>query len=195
MKTLPLNVNLAGMKILVVGGGPLAEEKLQKLLPYGPEVTLVSPALCEGVAAMVRDGRVRHVCDRYKPEYLPGHRLVFAATGDRLVHEQIRCDTRGRCCLLNTVDTPDLCDFIMPAVVQGEHFALAISTGGKAAGLARHLREELEASLCQEDGILELLDRIRHVFKRKHRTFAERRERLKAILHELDAIEGREGGS
>jgi len=189
MKTLPINVNLAGMPVLIIGGGPLAAEKLDKLLRYDANVTVVSPELCDDVRRLVDARRIRFIEDVYRPTYLPGYRLVMAATGNRKVHEQIHSDTRGRCCLLNAVDTPDLCDFILPAVVQGEHFSLAISTGGKAAGLARHLREELEQTLHREDDILELLEAIRTLFKRKYTSFDERRRRLMAILDELDAIE------
>lgn len=189
MKTLPINLNLDGMAVLVIGGGTQALEKINKLLPYVPALTILSPALDPELRDLVAAGDIRYWQGPYQPEKLDGFRLVIAAVNDPAVSERIYSDTRSRPVLLNTVDDARFCDFIMPAVVQGEHFAISISTGGQAAGLSRQLRMQIEAAVAQEDELVGALGRIRELFKRKYDTFPERRKRLWAILDELETLE------
>ena len=189
MKTFPINVKLAGLPVLMVGGGAMAAEKLEKLMPHHPRLTLVSPQLDTQVEQLVAAHGIHCLREPYAAKHLKGHRLVYAAAEDLSVNRQVYADTRGMCMLVNAVDMPDCCDFIMPAVVSGEHFSIAISTGGTAAGYARQLREQLEAAVQQEDDIVKILEQIRAVFKRKVDTFAARRERLWEILRELEGME------
>lgn len=189
MKTLPINVVIEDLPVLVIGGDFEALEKVEKLLSYGADITVLAAELSDGLAALAAEGRIRHICERYTPEHLKGYRLVYAADQCEARRKQIRDDTRALGVMFNAVDMPDLCDFIMPAAIQGKHFTLSICSGGKAAGLSRQLREELEASLSQEDEILEVMDQIRTIFKRKYDTFGERRKRIRAILDELQAME------
>lgn len=194
MQTFPINLRLEGLPVLMIGGGAIAAEKLEKLVPHRPVLTLVSPRLVHATEALVAAHGVRWIRGDYAPAHLDGQRLVFAATGDVALSRRIFADARSRAVLVNAVDLPECCDFIMPAVVAGAHFSIAISTGGTAAGYARQLREQLQAVVRQEDGILEVLEQIRANLKRKGNTFAARRERLWEILHELEDLE-RDGGA
>lgn len=189
MKTFPINLRLEGMRVLMLGGGAIAHEKLEKLLPHRPRLTLVSPAVRDDVRALLAAHGHPWICDVYRPEYLAGQQLVIAATGDRELSRQVHADTRCSGTLLNAVDIPAYCDFIMPAVVAGDHFSIAICSGGMAAGMSRHVREELEAAVRGEDEILEVLEKIRALFKRKYATVAERREKMWQVLRELERIE------
>ncbi|MDA0576472.1 MAG: bifunctional precorrin-2 dehydrogenase/sirohydrochlorin ferrochelatase [Verrucomicrobia bacterium] len=189
MKTFPINVKLAGMPVLVIGGGSFAAEKLERLIPHQPRLTILCPMLGPAVDALVRAHGLHHVQAPYDPMHLKGQRLIYAADDDQALNRRVYSDTRALPVLVNAVDMPDCCDFIMPAVVAGEHFSLAISSGGTAAGYARQWREQLEAAVTQEDGIMDVLEKIRAVLKRKVATFDARRERLWAILKELEAIE------
>ena len=191
MKTLPISVNLEGMPVLVIGGGSQALEKIEKILPYGPALTVLSPELDPGLRALIAEHGIRYWEGRYAPEQLEGFRLVFAAVNDPAVSARIHADTRGRPLLLNAVDVPRYCDFMMPAVVQGERFSIAVSTGGEVAGFAKQLRQQLEGAVAREDELVEVLAKIRRIFKRKYDTFQDRRERLWEILNELEALEKR----
>jgi siroheme synthase-like protein len=196
MKTFPINLRLENTAVLVVGGGTVAAEKLAKLIPHRPRLTIVSPKLGPAVQRLLDGGAAaRWIAECYRPEHLDGQRLVFAATGDRDVSACLYADTRSRPVLLNAVDMPDWCDFILPAVVSGEHFSLALCTGGMAAGYARQFREQLEAGVRSEDDILELLKAVRVALRRKEQTFDARRDRLWAILRELEAIENGDAGN
>ncbi|MCE9616577.1 MAG: bifunctional precorrin-2 dehydrogenase/sirohydrochlorin ferrochelatase [Lentisphaerae bacterium] len=192
MRTFPINITLTGLKVLVVGGGAVAAEKLEKLIPHRPRLTLVSPQLAPVTERLVREHALTWLPEPYATAHIGDHRLVFAATDDNAVNRRIYEDTRGLPVLVNAADLPACCDFIMPAVVSGEHFTLAISTGGLAAGYARQWREQLEAAVAQEDTILDLLDRIRTQLKRKVETFPARRARLWEILKELEQLERRD---
>ena len=189
MKTLPININIAGQKVLVIGSGDIAIEKIERLLPYESELTVVAEQPSVALQSLIDANKIRHFAEPYRSAHLQGHKIVYAAIDDRALAESIYRDTRETPVLLNTVDMPGYCDFIMPAVVQGQHFALSISTGGKAAGLSKQLREQLEASLGQEDDILELLKNVRQIFQKKYDSFSERRDHLRKILDELGAIE------
>ncbi|MDA1044407.1 MAG: bifunctional precorrin-2 dehydrogenase/sirohydrochlorin ferrochelatase [Verrucomicrobia bacterium] len=189
MKTLPINVVVEGLPVLVIGGDFEAYEKVEKLLAFGAEITVLSPTLNADLTALRDDEKIVHLAERYTPDNLEGFRLVFVGDLEESVRERIRSDSRELGLLFNAVDMPHLCDFIMPACVQGRNFTIAICTGGKAAGLSCQLREQLEASVAQEDEILDVLDSIRTIFKRKFDTFSERREHVWAILKELEAIE------
>lgn len=192
MKTFPINLRLEGMRVLMVGGGAVALEKLEKLLPHRPCLTLVSPEVCPEVATLIAAHGCRHIQDVYRPEHLEAQQLVIGATNDREVNRRLHADTRARGLLLNAVDMPAYCDFIMPAVVAGEHFSVAISTGGVAAGMARQVRLQLEESVRAEDGILEVLEKVRALLKRKFDTVAARKARMWQMLNELERVE-REG--
>ncbi len=189
MKTFPVNLKLDGMKILMIGGGAVALEKLEKILPYGPEITLVSPEVRPEVTRLIVRHRLRYIPERYRPAHLEGQQLVIGAANDPEVNRQLHADTRDRGLLLNAVDMPAYCDFIVPAVVAGEHFSIAISTGGLAAGLARHTREQLESAVRAEDGVLEALDQLRALLKRRHATVEARKAFVWRVLRELECIE------
>lgn len=194
MKTFPINLKLEGLRLLMVGGGAVALEKLEKILPYRPALTLVSPEVRPEVAHLIATHGLRYIQDVYRPEYLDGQQLVIGAANDREVNRQIHADTRARGLLLNAVDMPAYCDFILPAVVAGEHFSVAISTGGVAAGMARQVRLQLEESVRAEDGVLEVLDKIRTLLKRKLDTVEARKARMWEILGELERVEREQEG-
>jgi siroheme synthase-like protein len=194
MKTFPINLRLENMAVLVVGGGTVAAKKIEKMLPHRPRLTIVSPALAPTVRRLLDEGAAaRWIAEHYRAEHLDGQRLVFAATDDPDVNARVCADARARPVLLNAADIPEWCDFILPAVVSGEHFSLALCTGGMAAGYARQFREQLEAGVRSEDDIFALLKAVRAALRRMEQTFDARRDRLWAVLRELEAIENGAG--
>jgi precorrin-2 dehydrogenase/sirohydrochlorin ferrochelatase len=140
----PVFVKLQGRKVLVVGGGRIAEQKLQGLIHAGALVTVVAPELRDGVRARVDSGEIAWNSRRFEPVDLNGAALVIAATGDRAVNERIyrAADTLGILC--NAVDEPEHCHFYYPAVVQRGDLQIAISTNGRSPALAQQIRKELE---------------------------------------------------
>jgi len=142
--TFPIFVNLQGVPVTVVGAGVVAERKVSALLEAGALVTVVAPEATAAIAAWSADGRLTLQRRPYEAGDLRGARLVYAATGNDEVNRAVRAEARAEGVWLNAVDQPDLCDFISPAVVRRGDLTLAISTNGRAPGLAKSIRERLE---------------------------------------------------
>ena len=143
----PMFLDLAGRPALVVGGGAVALRKARALAEAGARVRVVAPA---HVAGFAEDGRFECVAARYDPRHLAGARVVVAATDDEAVNARVAADARAAGALVNVVDRPALCDFIVPAQVRRGDLLVAISTGGASPMLARRLRERLEREFGPE---------------------------------------------
>jgi siroheme synthase-like protein len=143
----PLFVDLAGRACLVVGGGDIAEGKVQGLLAAGASVTVVSPTLVASLAEAARAGRLEHRRRGYRDGDLAGFALAFAATGEPTVNAAVAREGRRSGVWVNAVDDPAHCDFIVPALLRRGSLTVAVSTGGASPALARAVREELEQHL------------------------------------------------
>jgi len=139
--TYPVVLDLAGRPVLVVGGGAVALRKARALADAGAEVRVVAPAIRPEFAA---DGRLACLAERYDARHLAGMRLVVAATDDEAANARVAADAQAAGVLVNVVDRPALCDFIVPAQVRRGDLLVAVSTGGASPRFARHLRERLE---------------------------------------------------
>jgi uroporphyrin-III C-methyltransferase/precorrin-2 dehydrogenase/sirohydrochlorin ferrochelatase len=140
----PLFLKLTGRRCLLVGGGAVAEAKMQSLLRCGAEVCVVAPVATPGIREAAGSGRIVWEQRRFAPSDLAGVCLVIGATNSAALHEDIfrRCRQTG--ILFNAVDEPERCDFYYPAVVRRGALQVAISTGGHSPLLAQRLRRELE---------------------------------------------------
>ncbi len=141
----PIFLELTGRPCLVVGGGPVAERKVEGLLAAGAAVTIVSPELTRRLRALVGEGRVRHVARSYRSGDLDGHQLAFVATDDGSVNGAVARDGRERSVWVNAADDPAHCAFILPSVLRRGELQVAVATGGASPALSRAIREELEA--------------------------------------------------
>ncbi len=152
----PIFLKTDQLRILIVGGGFVAEEKLHFLLKSSPDasVTLVSPLLGEGTLEAGAGFQTTFCQEPYHPDYLLGHHLVIAATNDPDVNRQVFEDCRKRRILVNVADTPSLCDFYMGGIVTKGHVKIAISTNGKSPTTAKRLRQFFEAILPEDISLL-----------------------------------------
>jgi precorrin-2 dehydrogenase/sirohydrochlorin ferrochelatase len=152
MQTYPIFALIADRPCLVVGGGGVGERKIQDLLAAGARVTVVSPEITPGLAALAGKGEIRHLQGDFQEEQVEGMALVIGATDDMAVNARVSAAAQGRGIWVNIVDQPDLCTFIVPAQVRRGDLTLAISTGGASPALARKIREELEHHFGPEYG-------------------------------------------
>lgn len=158
----PIFVDLKDRPALVVGGGNVAEGKVQGLLAASADVTLVAPRLTDTLRDLVVAGSIRHVAREYESTDLDGQAMCFVATDDGAINSQVAADCRERGLWVNAADDPANCDFILPAVVRSGKIVVAASTGGASPAMARRLREELTAFLDEDYGPLtELVAEIR----------------------------------
>ena len=139
----PVYLNLTGKKCVVIGGGPIAEDKVAKLQDAKAEVILISPTVTPALQAWAQAGDFEWQQREYQHGDLDGAFLGIAATNNREVNQEIFQEAERLAILMNVVDDPDQCTFIAPAIVQRGQVTLAISTGGASPALARKLRETL----------------------------------------------------
>ncbi len=150
----PIFLDLADRPCLVVGGGPVAERKVESLLAVGARVTVVSPTVTARLAAWARAGRVAHRARAYRVNDLTGLQIVFVATDDEAVTQAVAAAARARGIWVNAADQPARCDFILPSVIRRGRLAVAESTGGASPAAARAIRKELEGYLTERHAAL-----------------------------------------
>lgn len=158
----PIFVELAGKTVLVVGGGGIAQRKVESLLGFGASISLVSKSLTSKLHKLVEEKKVSYLGEKFREEYLEGAALVIAATNDRQLNHKISESARKRHLLVNAVDQPLDCNFIFPSIVNRGGLLIAISTSGKSPALAKKIRKELEAQFGNEYAtFLVLMGRLR----------------------------------
>ncbi len=175
MDFLPIFQSVVGRPCLVAGGGRTARRKIQSLLRAGAAVTLVAPAIGDGLARLAESGEIRHLARPFVPEDVLGMKLIVAATNDRAVNREIARLAGEQDIPVNVVDDPDACTFLLPSVVDRDPVVVAISTGRASPVLARLLRTRLESVIPAGYGRLaELCGRYRERVKAR---FADERDR------------------
>jgi uroporphyrin-III C-methyltransferase/precorrin-2 dehydrogenase/sirohydrochlorin ferrochelatase len=157
----PAFLDLRGRVVLVVGGGVVALRKITALLPTGARVRVGAPLLIPGIEAMSATGAIEHLDGRFEPSWLDEAWLVVAATDDPAVNRAVAEAAEARRLWVNVVDDAPLCSFQVPARVERGPLQIAISSGGGAPMLARHLRERLETEIDESVGALGTL-LVRH---------------------------------
>ena len=171
----PVNLILTGRHCLVVGGGSVAERKTEALLDAGADVTVISPELTPQLRLWADQGRLRYLAKAFECGDAAGYRLVLCATDSTEVNEQAALDGKRFGALVNVADTPDLCDFTLPARLQRGSLSIAVSTGGQSPALARELRNELARQLGPEYAdYLEIVGRLRREWQESCESSAER---------------------
>lgn len=141
---LPISFDARGTRVLVAGAGSVAERRIAALLRRGASVTVVAKAFSGPVRRLVEGGAVLGIEGPFRPGHLDGMSLAFAATSDPRANRSVAREAERRGIPVNVADAPGDCSFILPAVVEGEEFTLAVSTGGRNPGAARAIREYLE---------------------------------------------------
>ncbi|TFG76756.1 MAG: bifunctional precorrin-2 dehydrogenase/sirohydrochlorin ferrochelatase [Flavobacteriales bacterium] len=145
-KLYPIFLKTANLHILIVGGGNVAEEKLNFLTKSSPDakVTIVAPLFREGTLALASQFDVTLIKDKYHEAYLDGKHMVIATTDIPEVNILVYHDCRKRDKLVNVADNPPYCDFYMGGIVTKGHVKVAISTNGKSSTTAKRLRQFFE---------------------------------------------------
>ena len=158
----PAFLDLRGRNCLVVGGGVIAERKVESLVACGARVTVVTREVTPGLAELAEGGAIELCLRRYTSDDLAGMFLVIAATDDPAVQARIGGEAKERGLLVNVVDEPAHCTFIVPAVARRGELSIAISTGGRSPALAARIREKLEGLFGPEyEEWVDLLGQLR----------------------------------
>lgn len=155
----PVNLDLQGRRVLVVGGGQVAARKVAGLLRAGAIVTVVAP---DAVSSLAEDPDVRWHQRDYRRGEVASYRLAITATDDPAVNAQVARDGDAANVLVNSADDPENCSFILPAVVTKGDLQVTISTNGRSPALAKWLRRQLDNTLTDDHArLLDLLSETR----------------------------------
>lgn len=145
MDHFPIFMQLRQQPCLVIGAGDVARRKISLLRQAGAALTVIAPEACEEVQQWAKQGELQWLQRPWQETDTAGHRIVVAATSTREVNAAVSAECQRLNIPVNVVDQPDLCSFIMPAIVDRSPIVIAISTGGGVPVLARLLRARLES--------------------------------------------------
>ena len=162
MRYYPIYLDIRGRVCIVIGGGKVAERKVVSLLHAGAKVRVVSPVVTMSLKEMSGKGIIGWKERLYRKGDLKGAFMAYAATDDEDVNRKISEEAHGNRVLLNIADEPEMCDFIIPSVVERGRLSIAISTGGASPALAKRLKLDLEERYGEEYALfLETMAAIR----------------------------------
>lgn len=162
MQYYPVNLDVKDRNCLVVGGGRVGTRKVRTLLECGARVTVISPEATPELEALAGQGQIRWHTRDYRASDLDDAFLVIGATDDQRLNLKIHQDADKAQRLCNIADQPDLCNFILPAIMRQGALMITVSTGGKSPAFAKHLRQQLEKHYGPEYGaLLQLMGAIR----------------------------------
>jgi siroheme synthase-like protein len=176
-------LRLRGRRCLVVGGGEVGLEKVEGLLTCDAAVTLVAPAAHDELVRLAAEGSIVWQRRGYQRADLEGSFLVIAATDDSEINIGVHEDAEARAMLVNVVDVPPLCNFILPAIVRSGPLAIAISTAGASPALAKRMKREIAEQFGEDYARLAvMLNDVRGWAKATLPTFQERRAFFDSIV-------------
>jgi len=176
VEQLPLFFQLKGRNVAIAGGTAPAARRAELALRAGARVCVFTPRLGDDFLALVNDANFAHQTRVPTPADMEGVTLAFAATGDRAADEAIARLAREARVPINVADTPELCDFIMPAIVDRDPLVIAISTGGASPIFARMIRARLESTIPAAYGrLVALVGSYRERLGNKLADLAQRR--------------------
>src|SRR5436305_3361443 len=177
-------LRVSGLRCEVVGGGPIGLEKVEGLLACDADVTLVAPEAHPELVQLALEGSIRWERREYESGDLDGALIAIAATGDTDVNIRVFEDAEARAMLVNVVDVPPLCNFILPAIVRTGPLAVAISTAGASPALAKRMKREIGELFGEPYATLAvLLNDVRGWATATLPTYQDRKEFFESIVH------------
>lgn len=141
---------MTGKECLIVGGGSVAERKSLMLLKFNASVTVVSPKVTKKLALLADRGAIRVLPRRYRRGDLDNAAVVFACTDDRDTNSAVREDAEHKGVLINVVDKPKECDFIVPSIIRKGDVTIAISTSGVLPMASKKIRQAIERTVTKD---------------------------------------------
>ncbi len=182
----PVNLVLKNKKCLVIGAGNVAERKVKRLLECGARVSVLSPAMTPGLKTMAKNGKIAFKEKKVNLRALDGAYLVIAATTDRSVNAAVSSYCRKKNILINVVDSPKECSFILPSIIRRGDLTISISTDGISPALSKKIRQDLEKVFgVGYVGLLRMMKKIRPLVLKKMKTAQSRKNFFNKMLKEI----------
>ncbi|MBN1848114.1 MAG: bifunctional precorrin-2 dehydrogenase/sirohydrochlorin ferrochelatase [Deltaproteobacteria bacterium] len=162
MSYYPILVDLEDRKVVIVGGGNVAQRKIDTLLEYHADIYIIAKDLTPALQSYAKANRIQFLGPDLNESHLDGAFLVIAATDDMHLNHKVGEMAKQRGLLINAVDQPKDCSFIVPSVVKRGELVIAVSTSGKSPALAKKIRQSLSDQFGDEYAeFLDLMGRIR----------------------------------
>jgi uroporphyrin-III C-methyltransferase/precorrin-2 dehydrogenase/sirohydrochlorin ferrochelatase len=176
MKYLPIFIDIQQKPCLVVGGGEIAHRKIMLLLKARADVLCIDKSACSSVQKLASEGKITLLKRAFEKTDINAQVLIISATNNANLNAQVSHLAQTANIPVNVVDSPDLCSFIMPSIVDRSPIVIAISSAGKAPVLARLIRAKLESSIPNAYGKLaDLAGDFREKVKAKFSKIEDRR--------------------
>ncbi len=180
MALFPLFITLEDKNVLVVGGGEVACRKIEKLIPFKPNIKVVSKDFSKRTEELLKKEGIPFEKKAFSFEDLQNIDIVIVAVDDVELQRNIYSFTRKKNILVNSVDSPDYCDFIFPSYIKRGDIVIGITTSGKLPGFSAKLRQYIEKCLPENiESIFNSLVKLRN-------SLPKGRERQKKIVEEVD---------
>lgn len=182
----PIMLKIEGKSCTVVGGGAVAERKVQTLLEYGAIVTVISPSLTEGLELLLEKKEISYRKKLYEVGDLTGSYLVYGVTDDEDINEKCKKEAEAQGILINVGDSLELSDFILPAVIKRGSLTITVSTEGKSPALSRKIRRELGSLYGGIYGeVLDTLGEIREKAIEEVASIEDRKKLFHQLVYEV----------
>lgn len=149
----PAFIKLNNKKILLVGGGNIAYEKLRKLLDFSKNIKIIAPHISQDIQDLISLHTLEYSKTEYKTGDIEGYYFVIVAVNDLNLQQEIYKESRDFMCLCNAVDSVEYCDFIFPSYIKEDDLTIAISTSGASPALAKHFKTYLKEKIPQNIGL------------------------------------------
>ncbi len=182
MSFFPAYFNLDNKKILLVGGGYIALEKLEKLVDFTQDITVISKAFSYNFSTFAKEHNIEMQERSYVKGDMDGFDIVIVATDTIPIHKEIFEESRGSRILVNSVDDTAYCDFIFPSYVKRGDLTISISTSGASPALAKRLRAYIERLI--PSNMQSFLEEMRGLRK----TMPKGKERMRFFEEKTDAF-------
>ncbi len=137
---------------MIVGGGTVAARKTEAVLKAGARLVVVAEKICDALRGLCSGTKAELIEGKYTKDHLVGATLAIAATDNEELNKRVYKDCQELEILCNVVDSPELCDFYVPAIVKRGDLQIAIGTGGKSPAYAGHIRKKLETIFTEKHG-------------------------------------------
>lgn len=177
-------LKLSGRKSVVVGAGEIGLEKIEGLLACDGDVTVVAPEAEQAVKDLAAEGAIKWEQREYESSDVEGAFMIIAATNDTDANIRVFNDAEARGMLVNVVDVPPLCNFILPAITRSGPIAIAISTAGASPALAKRMKREIAETFGEPYADLAIiLNDARGWAKGMLPTYNERKDFFEGIVN------------
>jgi len=185
----PIMLDIRGRLAIVIGGDRVAAEKAAALSASGAQVHVMSQQFCDELFLLRAEQRsitLHHKA--YEPGDLAGAFVVVATTNDPQLIQAIWAETQQRGQLVNIVDVPEYCSFIMPSILRREQLNIAVSTEGASPSLAKRIRHNLEEIFPPAYGPYLRLAALARSYLRKNGVSYEQRDSFFKDFFASDAL-------